>query len=97
MNIHRFIFFSVKETLFKISEEKGQTGIKAHGLSEQMLNFRFYFGLKLGELIFTYTEKLSRTLQSSECCLQDMFCAADSVIKHFQRIKGNEKYSNIII
>ncbi|CAF3612051.1 unnamed protein product, partial [Rotaria sp. Silwood2] len=34
------------------------------------------------------TEKLSCTIQGSSCCLQDVLCAAESVIHHFQRIRG---------
>ncbi len=57
-----------------------------------MTNFNFFFGLKLGCLIFTDTEKLSRVLQSSSCCLEDVFCAAETVIVHFQRIRGTKTY-----
>ncbi|CAF4689747.1 unnamed protein product, partial [Rotaria sp. Silwood2] len=49
--------------------------------------FSHLFGLKLGRLIFSATEKLSCTIQGSSCCLQDVLCAAESVIHHFQRIR----------
>ncbi|CAF3748930.1 unnamed protein product [Rotaria sp. Silwood1] len=40
-----------------------------------------------GHLIFTDTEKLSRALQSSDCCLQDVFCADEAIIHRFRRIQ----------
>ncbi|CAF0879420.1 unnamed protein product [Rotaria sordida] len=40
-----------------------------------------------GHLIFTDTEKLSRAFQSSACCLQDVFCAAEAIIHRFRRIQ----------
>ncbi|CAF4932941.1 unnamed protein product [Rotaria sp. Silwood1] len=33
------------------------------------------------------TEKLSRALQSSDCCLQDVFCADEAIIHRFRRIQ----------
>jgi len=53
-----------------------------------MKKFSFFFGLKLGYLIFLATEKLSRKIQSSSCCLEDVLCATESVIRHFQHIQG---------
>jgi hypothetical protein len=76
--------------LYTISEEKGGPGIKANGLHEQMNDFNFFFGLKLGHLIFTDAEKLSRVLQASDCSMQDAFCAAGAIIHHFERIQGNK-------
>ncbi|CAF4968221.1 unnamed protein product, partial [Rotaria socialis] len=61
-----------QEALYTLIEEKGGPGIKANGLHEQMNKFYFFFGLKLGYLLFSATEKLSRIIQSSSCCLQDV-------------------------
>ncbi|CAF4872974.1 unnamed protein product, partial [Rotaria socialis] len=61
----------VQEVLYTLIEEKGAPGIKANGLHEQMNRFYLFFGLKLGYLLFSATEKLSRIIQSSSCCLQD--------------------------
>jgi hypothetical protein len=80
-----------------ISEEKGGPDIKANGLYQQMNHFNFFFGLKLGCLIFIDTEKVSRVLQSSSCCLQDVFCAAKTVIYHFQRIRGKKNFITVKI
>ena len=38
----------------------------------------FFFGLKLAYLILIDTEKLSRVIQGSSCCLQDVLCAAET-------------------
>ncbi len=57
-------------------------------MHEQMNKFNFFFGLKLGHLIFSATEKLSRIIQSSSCCLQDVLSSAESVIHYFERIRG---------
>ncbi|CAF3041795.1 unnamed protein product [Rotaria sp. Silwood2] len=79
----------LQEALYTISEEKGGPGIKANGLYGQINKFDFFFGLKLGHLIFTDTEKLSRAFQSSDCCLQDVFCAAEAIIHRFRRIQDD--------
>ncbi|CAF4297001.1 unnamed protein product [Rotaria sordida] len=42
-----------------------------------------------GHLIFPDTEKLSRAFQSSDCCLQDVFCAAGVIIHRFRRIQDD--------
>ncbi|CAF0998824.1 unnamed protein product [Rotaria sordida] len=79
-----------------ISKEKGRVGIKANGLYEHMNDFNFFFGLKLGCLIFTNTEKLSRILQGSNCCLQDILCAAETIINYCSRIRvdiGKQMFS----
>ncbi|CAF4393680.1 unnamed protein product, partial [Rotaria magnacalcarata] len=79
----------IQEALYTISEEKGGPGIKANGLYEQMKKFDFFLGLKLGYLIFTDAEKLSRVLRSTDCCLQDVFCAAQATIHRFEPIQGD--------
>ncbi|CAF4696148.1 unnamed protein product, partial [Rotaria magnacalcarata] len=79
----------IQEALYTISEEKGGPGIKANGLYEQMKKFDFFLGLKLGHLIFTDAEKLSRVLRSTDCCLQDVFCAAQATIHRFEPIQGD--------
>ncbi|CAF3094244.1 unnamed protein product, partial [Rotaria sp. Silwood2] len=40
------------------------------------------------------TEKLSCTIQGSSCCLQDVLCAAESVIHHFQRIRDDSNFKS---
>ncbi|CAF1300105.1 unnamed protein product [Rotaria sp. Silwood1] len=76
-----------QEVLYTISEEKSGPGTKVNDLYKQMNKFDFFFGLKLGHLIFTDAKKLSRALQSSDCCLQDVFCAAEAIIHRFRRIQ----------
>ncbi|CAF4100248.1 unnamed protein product [Rotaria magnacalcarata] len=79
----------VQEALYTLIEEKGGPGIKANGLHEQMNKFYFFFGLKLGYLLFSATEKLSRIIQSSSCCLQDILSSAESLIRYFERIRDD--------
>jgi hypothetical protein len=82
------MFYLVQEALFTLSDEDGRCGITANGLYEQTNKFNFFFELELSFLILTDTEKLSRIIQSSTCCLQDVLCAAETVINYFQRIRG---------
>ena len=49
--------------------------------------FYFFFGLKLACLILIDTEKLSRVIQGSSCCV---LCAAETVINYFIRIRGKK-------
>ncbi|CAF1533463.1 unnamed protein product, partial [Rotaria magnacalcarata] len=78
-----------QEALYTLIEEKGGPGIRANGLHEQMSKFYFFFRLKLGYLLFSATEKLSRIIQSSRCCLQDVFSSAESLIRYFERIRDD--------
>jgi len=55
-----------------------------------MNKFNFFFGLKLSCLVFMDTEKLSRVLQRSSCCLQDVLVAAETVINRFRRVRGKQ-------
>ncbi|CAF1371538.1 unnamed protein product, partial [Rotaria magnacalcarata] len=80
--------FFVQEVLYTLIEEKCGPGIKVNGLHEQMNKFYFFFGLKLGYLLFSATEKLSHIIQSSSCCLQDVLSSAESLIRYFERIRG---------
>ncbi|CAF5133553.1 unnamed protein product, partial [Rotaria magnacalcarata] len=77
-----------QEALYTLIEVKGGPGIKANGLHEQMNKLYFFFGLKLGYLLFSATKKLSRIIQSSSCCLQDVLSSAESLIRYFERILG---------
>ncbi|CAF3094996.1 unnamed protein product, partial [Rotaria sp. Silwood2] len=81
-----------QEVLYIISEEKGGPGMKTNGLCEQMNKFDFFFGLKLGHLTSTDTEKLSHVFQSADCCLQDVVCAAQAIIHRFQGIQGKNLF-----
>ncbi|CAF4645010.1 unnamed protein product, partial [Rotaria socialis] len=83
-----------QEALYTLIEEKGGPGIKANGLHEQMNKFYFFFGLKLGYLLFSATEKLSRIIQSSSCCLQDVLSSAESVILYFERIRDDINFKS---
>lgn len=79
-----YIFYLVPEVFYNLSvDEDGHCGIKANGLYEQTNNFNFFFGLKLASLILTDTEKLSRIIQASTCCLQNVLCANINVCVHF--------------
>ncbi|CAM4983524.1 unnamed protein product [Rotaria socialis] len=84
----------VQEALYTLIEEKGGPGIKANGLHEQMNKFYFFFGLKLGYLLFSATEKLSRIIQSSSCCSQDVLSSAESVILYFERIRDDINFKS---
>ncbi|CAF0953813.1 unnamed protein product [Adineta steineri] len=45
-------------------------------------------------LILIDTEKVSRIIQGSSCCLQDVLCAAETVINYFIRI-GDDNHFNL--
>ena len=80
----------VQGTLYTISDEKDGCRIKAKDLYEQTNHFNFFFGLKLAYLILIDTENLSCVIQGSSCCLQDVPCAAQTVISYFIRIRGKK-------
>ncbi|CAF0843132.1 unnamed protein product [Rotaria sordida] len=51
---------------------------------------------RVGCLIFTNTEKLSRILQGSNCCLQDILCAAETIINYCSRIRVLDVIINML-
>ncbi|CAF1245817.1 unnamed protein product [Rotaria magnacalcarata] len=84
----------VQEALSTLIEEIGGPGIKANGLHEQINKFYFFFRLKLGYLLFSATEKLSRIIQSSSCGLQDVLSSAESLIRYFERIRDDINFKS---
>ncbi|CAF2041859.1 unnamed protein product [Rotaria magnacalcarata] len=97
----------VQEALYTFIEEKGGPGIKANDLHKQMNKFYFFFGLKLDYLLFSAeqrhnvlvsrtpaTEVLSRIIQSSICCLQDVLSSAESLIRYFERIRDDINFKS---
>ncbi|CAM4821133.1 unnamed protein product [Rotaria magnacalcarata] len=84
----------VQEALYTLIEEKDGPGIEANGLHEQMNKFYFFFRLKLGYLIFSATETLSRIIQSSSCCLQDVLSSTKSLIRYFERIRDDTNFKS---
>ncbi|CAF4897254.1 unnamed protein product [Rotaria socialis] len=59
-----------------------------------MNRFYLFFGLKLGYLLFSATEKLSRIIQSSSCCLQDILSSAESLMLYFERIRDDINFKS---
>ncbi|CAF2118212.1 unnamed protein product [Rotaria magnacalcarata] len=68
--------------------------IRANGLHEQMNKFYFFFRLKLGYLLFSATEKRSRIIQSSRCCLQDVFSSDESLIRYVERVRDDINFKS---
>ncbi|CAF2205024.1 unnamed protein product [Rotaria magnacalcarata] len=83
-----------QEALYTLIEEKGGPGIKANSLHKQMNKIYFFFRLKLGYLLFSATEKLSRIIQNSGCCLQDVLSSAESLIRYFERIRDDINFKS---
>lgn len=72
----------------------GEPSRKASGLLALMEKFSTYYGLKLSYLVFSATEQLSKTLQSSSITAQEAFMAA-AAAKRFlkrQRMESSFEY-----
>ncbi|CAF1993313.1 unnamed protein product [Rotaria magnacalcarata] len=47
-----------------------------------------------GYLLFSATEKLSRIIQNSGCCLQDVLSSVESLIRYFERIRDDINFKS---
>ena len=65
INNYRFLYELWDECL-KESGLNRDVKLRIIGCKSQMETFDFYFGLKLGKLLFSHTDKLSQTLQSEK-------------------------------
>lgn len=81
--------------LEQISKDScGEPSRKASGLLALMEKFSTYYGLKLSFLVFSATEQLSKTLQSSSITAQEAYMAA-AAAKRFlkrQRMESSFEY-----
>ena len=85
-------------TLCKALDEISTTGrdeyaMKANGFLQQMEKFSTFFGLKLGHLVFSITERLSGTLQGKDTTIQEAVEAAKPTESYLQRLRSDEEYA----
>ena len=80
-------------TVEQISDEsQGEVVAKALGLKTLMMKFATFFGLKLGHLVFSATEKLSSTLQTHDINAQQAISAANATKHHLQPLQSQSTY-----
>ena len=70
----------------------GEPSRKVSGLLALMEKFTTFFGLKLSHLVFSATEQLSRTLQSSNVQEATMAASAAARFLHRQRLESSFEY-----
>ena len=77
----------------------GEPSRKASGLLALMEQFTTFFGLKLSHLVFSATEQLSRTLQSSDINAQEATMAASAAARflHRQRLESFEYFYHLTV
>ena len=85
-------------TLCKALDEISISGrdeyaMKASGFLQQMEKFSTFFGLKLGYLVFSLTERLSCTLQGKDTTVQEAVEAAKLTELYLCRLRSDEEYT----
>ncbi|CAF1145149.1 unnamed protein product [Didymodactylos carnosus] len=83
----------IKDVLDTVIDENDKSGTTTNGYLQQMNQFQYYFGLKLGNLIFSATEQVSCTIQRVDNCLQDVLYSVETVLKYFERIRNGEQFN----
>ena len=72
---------------------RDEYAMKASGFLQQMENFSTFYGLKLGHLIFSVTERLSCTLQGKDTTIQEAVEAAKLTGSYLQRLRSDKEYA----
>lgn len=75
------------------SSGRDEYALKAGGFLQQMEKFSTFLGLKLGYLLFSVTEQLSRTLQGKDTTMQEAREAALVSEKYLRKLRNDEEYS----
>ena len=81
-------------TLDEISASgRDEYAMKASGYLQQMEKFSTFFGLKLGYLVFSVTERLSCILQGKDTTIQEAVEAAKLTESYLRRLRSDEEYT----
>lgn len=88
-------------TLCRALDEISTTGrdeyaMKASGFLQQMEKISTFYGLKLGHLVFSVTERLSCTLQGKDTTIQEAVEAAKPTGSYLQRLRSDENMPDSI-
>ena len=67
-----------------------ETIARINGVSSQMKNFDFFFGVVLGKLILSHTDNLSKTLQHKEFSASEGQEVATLTIRTLESIRNEE-------
>ena len=75
-------------------DEKLQADIRGRiiGCQAQMKTYDFFFGLNLGERLFSHTDNLSKTLQSTKMCAASGQRLANLTKEVLQKIRSDESF-----
>jgi len=63
------------------------------GVVTQMKSFKFYFGIKLGQIIFGHCDNLSRTLQHSEITAAEGQSTTSLTVSALESIRSEEMFN----
>ena len=67
---------------------------RIHSVESQMKTFEFFFGLVLGEMLFSHSDNLSRTLQRKDYSAVDAQFVAEKTIITLQSIRNEESFNS---
>ncbi|CAF4796006.1 unnamed protein product [Rotaria magnacalcarata] len=80
-----YFFFGLKLDYLLFSAEQRHNVLVSRTPGNPLGSSEVIFPLKT---LTGTTEELSRIIQSSSCCLQDVLSSAESLIRYFERIRG---------
>jgi len=67
---------------------------RVHGVESQMQSFDFFFGLILGETLFTHSDNLSRTLQNKDYAAAEAQVVAEKTVVTLKGIRNEDSFNS---
>ena len=68
-------------------------GLKAGGILSALEKFSTLFGLKLGRILFTTAEEVSKSLQAKDTTLQQALSSVDLASAFYRRQRTDEEFN----
>ena len=87
--------YSVLQELWEESKDlASDPSVKARiiGVQAQFKNFRYFFGVLLGELILKHSDNLSKTLQSPKLSASEGQRIATMIVKTLQSLRTDSNF-----
>jgi len=87
----------LQETWAEVLAEGGlQSEVRARiiGMQAQMITFEYFFANRLGYLLFSHTDNLSRALQSTRICATEGHRLAKQTVTVLKKIRNNSSFDD---
>lgn len=82
----------IQKALSEIQQGSDEYAAKGRGLLSKLESFDFFFGVKLGVLVFSSSEQFSSNLQAKNITVQEATRGADLLHSRMKSLRKNEKF-----